>query len=409
MYKMIVVDDERIVRDGLTSYFKDGKSGFTVIRSFGNGKETFEYIKEQKNEIDVVLTDITMPEMTGLELIKKIYEEKIDVETLLITGYKEFQYAQTAVKYGVYRYLLKPVKFHELDRVFMELKLKLEDKAKKMIFSESEEYKQFMVNCFLIELYSGFFYSEEIMTDRMQQLKIKKTFLKKPCIVADIFRDAEKVIENYKWKYDEERLDMAIFNAVRNENSEYYSLTSNKNYLKIIVIPKKDIPEENFFSEMYNCIVSGIENLKKIFSINMKVVEIEKYENLLKLFNRRTQSDEALQQILNDGEIDNSVISRALKYVSENYNKNIYISDVADYVGLNQVYFGRLFKVYVGENFTDYLIDLRIKKAMALLENENMKISEVSKSVGYDNIKYFSRIFKKRTGKTPIDYKKERM
>ncbi len=409
MYNIVVVDDERIVREGMTSYFLDGESGFTVIKSFGDGEEAFEYLKENINEVDVVLTDITMPKMSGLELVKKLYEEKADIQTILLTGYKEFEYAQTAVKYGVYRYLLKPVKFNELDEVFSELREKLDEKTRKIFSNDLQDKKQILINQFLIELYSGYFDDEKIMLDRIKQLRIDESFLKKPCVIADISRDVEKAFEDDKWKYDEERFDIAIFNAVRCENVEYYTLNSDKNFLKIIAVPDYEVEWESFFFDIKECIVHGIENLKQIFSINIEVNETQNFDNIKNLLYSCFSGSMDEQQMLINGEIDNSAILRAIKYVNENYKKNIYISDVAEYVGLNQVYFGRLFKICTGENFTDYLINLRIEKAMKLLEEGNMKISEVSESVGYDNIKYFSRIFKRRTGKTPNEYKKERM
>lgn len=408
MYNIVVVDDEKIVRDGMTSYFSDGENGFTVIKSFGNGEEAYDYLKENKNEVDVVLTDITMPKMSGLELVKKIYDEKMDIQTILLTGYKEFEYAQTAVKYDVYRYLLKPVRFNELDEVFNELREILDEKAKKLISNDLQDKINFSINQFLIELYSGYFDDEKIMTDRIKQLKIDEEILNKPCVIIDILRNVEKAFEDDKWKYDEERFDIAIFNAIRCRNIQYYSLKSDKEFLNIIAVAKFDVEEEEFFSDVKESFLNGINNLKQIFSIDIDLINLENYENIQNMLYSCYKDDEEKNTVI-DEKINNSAISRAIKYVNENYKNNIYISDVAEYVGLNQVYFGRLFKIYTGENFTDYLINLRVEKAMSLLCEGNMKISEVSESVGYDNIKYFSRIFKRRTGKTPIDYKKERM
>ena len=408
MYNIVVVDDEKIVRDGMTSYFSDGENGFTVIKSFGNGEEAYDYLKENKNEVDVVLTDITMPKMSGLELVKKIYDEKMDIQTILLTGYKEFEYAQTAVKYDVYRYLLKPVRFNELDEVFNELREILDEKAKKLISNDIQDKIHFSINQFLIELYSGYFDDEKIMTDRIRQLKIDEEILNKPCVIIDILRNVEKAFEDDTWKYDEERFDIAIFNAIRCRNIQYYSLKSDKEFLNVIAVAKFDVEAEDFFSDVKESFLNGINNLKQIFSIDIDLINLENYENIQNMLYSCYKDDEEKNTVI-DEKINNSAISRAIKYVNENYKNNIYISDVAEYVGLNQVYFGRLFKIYTGENFTDYLINLRMEKAMELLCEGNMKISEVSESVGYDNIKYFSRIFKRRTGKTPIDYKKERM
>ncbi len=404
MYNIIVVDDERIVREGLCTFFADGKLGFNVTGSFGDGEKAFEYLKEYADDVDVVLTDIAMPRVSGLDLLGMINEAKMDIETVLLTGYKDFEYAQTAVKYGVYRYLLKPIKFHELDEVFMELKQKLDGKSNMVSSEENDERMQLLINQFLIEVYSGIFENDAAAWRRLSQLKIDRKFMDKPCVIAEILRNIEEMHgEN---KYDYERFDNAVINSIRDKDIEYYPLKSDKGCLKIAAMPKNR--NEDFFINVEKCILTGIDELKQIFLAELKVVNTDCYESILQLRERAVCENEPIAAHTND-EINNSVIERALRYVAENYSKNIYISDVAEYVSLNPVYFGRLFKIYTGENFTDYLINIRLEKATELLECGNMKISEVSESVGYNNVKYFSRLFKRRTGKTPNDYKKERM
>ena len=98
-------------------------------------------------------------------------------------------------------------------------------------------------------------------------------------------------------------------------------------------------------------------------------------------------------------------MTKALEYIDENYNRELSVSEVADRVYFNPVYFGRLFKIYKGESFTDYLITKRLEKAKELL-GQGAKISETAAAVGYENTKYFIRLFKKREGMTPGAYQK---
>ncbi len=98
------------------------------------------------------------------------------------------------------------------------------------------------------------------------------------------------------------------------------------------------------------------------------------------------------------------LINKAKKYIDDNYHKDISLSDVADQVFLNPVYFSRLFKQHTGENFTDYLTKVRIKKAIDLLKQNRYKTYEISEKVGYKNSRYFSRVFKQYTGFTTKEY-----
>ena len=75
-------------------------------------------------------------------------------------------------------------------------------------------------------------------------------------------------------------------------------------------------------------------------------------------------------------------------------------------MGFNATYFSTLFKKETGQNFTDYLTELRIGKARELLSGDKVSVQDVAEMVGYSDLKYFSRLFKKSTGVSPSDYKK---
>jgi len=101
---------------------------------------------------------------------------------------------------------------------------------------------------------------------------------------------------------------------------------------------------------------------------------------------------------------DEIVIKKAKKYIHDNCGEDISLSEVAQSVYLNPVYFSRMFKAKTGENFSSYLFRVRMKTAAELLESGVSSISKVAKAAGYKNTKYFSRLFKKYSGFTPRDY-----
>jgi len=119
MIKVLIVDDEPFIRQGLNLLIKWKEHGCEVIGEASNGNEAIEIIKNQP--VDLVITDIKMPEMNGLELIKNVKDNGYtNIKFIVLSGFYEFEYAKTAIKYGVKDYVLKPIQKEELNRVLDE-------------------------------------------------------------------------------------------------------------------------------------------------------------------------------------------------------------------------------------------------------------------------------------------------
>lgn len=108
----LIVDDEKMIRNGLFKWEKWEELGIEVIATASNGREAYEIIKEYQP--DIVITDIRMPECDGLSLIEQTVKSGYNITYLIISGYDDFTYAKKAMKFGVSSYLLKPVKREEL-------------------------------------------------------------------------------------------------------------------------------------------------------------------------------------------------------------------------------------------------------------------------------------------------------
>ena len=109
MYNILIVDDERIERNGIIMLLKRLSINAGIVEA-ANGKEAYEYLcSDEAEHIDILLTDVKMPFMDGITLIKKLNEDNIKLKTIIFSGYNEFEYAKLAVKLGVKDYILKPV------------------------------------------------------------------------------------------------------------------------------------------------------------------------------------------------------------------------------------------------------------------------------------------------------------
>lgn len=121
MYNLLLVDDEANTREALSLYFPWQDEGFRIIGQAGNGKEALEFVSRQE-KVDIILTDIMMPVMSGIELAGAIHEKRMDIYVLFLSSYREFEYARKALDYRVHNYIVKPAKYQVLLDVFRKLK-----------------------------------------------------------------------------------------------------------------------------------------------------------------------------------------------------------------------------------------------------------------------------------------------
>lgn len=125
MYKVMLVDDEKLITQGLLNIIEWDKLELKVTQIANNGEEAFE--KFQKDPVDIIITDINMPKLTGLDLLKKITNINNKTKFIILSGYDEFSYAKTAIEYGVESYILKPIDEEELENVLKKIVLDISD------------------------------------------------------------------------------------------------------------------------------------------------------------------------------------------------------------------------------------------------------------------------------------------
>jgi len=124
MYQVVVADDEQIIREGLCKAIPWEMLGLKLAGQAINGIEAWNLIEKYQPEI--ILTDIRMPHMDGIELIRKVRESGIEARVLILSGYGEFEYAQTAVKLGVSDYIMKPIDISAMCRALNAIKEELD-------------------------------------------------------------------------------------------------------------------------------------------------------------------------------------------------------------------------------------------------------------------------------------------
>lgn len=150
MYTVLIADDEKIERNGIRQLLNKEAGDYRILEA-ANGREAEKIIEE--NRVDILLTDIRMPFVNGLELAKKTSECSKDTEIIIFSGYHDFNYARTAIRYGVQDYILKPVDPLEFGKAFLHVRQNLSDR--KDYLGEKQERIRLLNQYFLLNYILG--------------------------------------------------------------------------------------------------------------------------------------------------------------------------------------------------------------------------------------------------------------
>lgn len=177
MYKLMVVDDEQMIRDGIINFIINSKIEFEVVGEAADGKQALEMMPELMPE--VIITDICMPLLDGIEFIESAKLINPDLKVIIVSGYDDFEYAQKALRLGVFDYLLKPVQADRLVDILQRIKEEL-DEHRDLLRDITELKKRFKMSLpvmrdrFFQELMTGKVKPEEL-AEKLQSLDLTIT------------------------------------------------------------------------------------------------------------------------------------------------------------------------------------------------------------------------------------------
>ena len=123
MFSVIVVDDEMMIRTSISTFINNCDVGFEVVGTFRDGSDAIKYLEE--NNVDLVISDIRMVQVSGIDLAQYIYENKPWTQVILLSGYADFEYAKAAIKYNVKEYITKPTDFENLKNSLINITITL--------------------------------------------------------------------------------------------------------------------------------------------------------------------------------------------------------------------------------------------------------------------------------------------
>ena len=505
MYKIIVVEDDRIIRRGICQTIPWGENGIEVVGEASDGEMALELIAQQQPHL--VISDINMPFLNGLDMARQLKEISPQTKFIFLTGYEDFSYAQQAVQLKAFDYLLKPVDSElllekvkealaEWSETFSNEQLLVESRA----IRQQKFFKQLMadgdtetdIEKALSDLdvhLDGTCYSAIVVHDGCEVHLLEEQIVQLASTKLDVEKFHLLSVEDNEWVlligHDEagEAVDLATFllEQLSDVTLAYgrpytnlfeigrsfieakmaldlrYIMGTGKLFsiddkvtngeqtaenlraidVKLIAQIKQGVPEkvEELLEEFHDAII----DYQSLSLADLKVMTL-KYATLLSFEIDRWSKDETsthsadvykavmemnslhdmiqiirelIQQwseILYQKEESKfkSHVDLAIHYMNEYYSDStLTLQKLAKMIHVSAPYLSNLFKLEKGFNFGDYLLELRMKKAMELLREESLKTYEISEQVGYSNPQYFSICFKKYTGHTPAEFKKK--
>ncbi len=530
MYKVFLADDEIVIREGIRNNVPWDQTDFVLAGEAPDGEIALSMIQDIKP--DILITDIKMPFMDGLQLCRSVAHTMPWMQVVILSGYDEFAYAKEAISLGVNDYLLKPVNAQELLTALSRIGGRIQEERKKQADLQAlkEQFassSRFMQEKLLRELFSPTLAKEDMgeILDRSRRLHmalLAKWYLvmlvspgygdaryeesiavlgalKRLCDgsagavhlcevggqpVLLVLGDNESDLEERAWglaqaaQYGIEQtvripIQLSIGSAVKNlwevrdslsaaqavkrtmgafqeENDKRrimgihdVGITPGLSLLNLDVAPIGEQLQYATQEDLEKILRHYVDSLgdmamRSAMMANYVYVEIMLAASRIikenggvpqevmpelagQSLGENTQTVEDVLPLVRDilskaisfrdqqsATRYGMVIRRAQAYLNEHYqNPGISLHEVARHVALSNNHFCTVFSQEMGITFTECLTGLRLNKAKELLRTTSLRSSEIAYQVGYNDPHYFSYLFKKNTGLTPRDYRRE--
>lgn len=393
MPKMILVDDEKMLLNSLSRYIQNELPDFEIYGCFYDGEEALDFLLENPHQdIDIVMTDICMSRMDGLELAREICNRMPGCVVIILSGFSEFEYAQKAIQYNVFHYMLKPLDYRELKKVLVEAAATAASRSKTPRFDLSEEETE----VFFVDLFCGSFFSVKDLKDRFSALNFPFSLdNSEGCLVKLSLTEDSLAVTRH---YEIDRLVFSLKNALNfsiPNTSFYFMRKAAFDYYYVAI--SSHLPDNQEVLKLQ-------DNIREFLSLECKVDLYHHFLSLKDLVQKKKPVAVAGNETASSNDND-TLIQKAIHYIEENYHQDLSRETVADAVYLSPSHFSYLFKQKTGLGFMDYLTNVRMQKSIELLKTR-MRINDISEKVGYQNRNRFTINFRQYTGYTPTEYRR---
>ena len=355
MYRALTVDDDAAIRMQLKRMKVWGEpGGFELAGEATDGADAMNKLKNES--FDLVITDIRMPKVDGIELLIHIIDQKLAPCVVFLSEHTEFRYAKQGLVYGAFDYLVKPVAEEDLRDLLYRARQHLAS-----VRLAEEERQRSGSSDFLLP-------NAEISLLRDYMRDADKKSVDMAGIVA------EKVLAAFG--PDVDKGWTVLKNILQEETDKLYA--DSLWFGKFIDLRQVTIPETSSPAEPMQLIAVFMEAVRKTTDAARKFRCLDMY---------------------------GPVVKEVSRYALENIDRNISANSIASSLFINRSYISQVFREKTGMTLGEYLTGLKMERAKALLDQEGIKIYELASRLGYKDIEYFSRLFKEHTGCSPAAYR----
>lgn len=515
-YRIMIVDDEEEVRLGVLKRIDWDSLGYEVAADAENGQDALD--KAEGLELDVVMTDIKMPYMDGLEFADRLQQQQPGVKLIILSGFNEFEYAKRAIKLNVVEYVLKPVNAQELSEILARVRRTLDEETAEhrnaiRLMESYEQSLPLLRDKFFDTLISGSASNEEIASgcaeygirldgnpykavmsflpgssgaaienklvpfslrdiicECLEGKCIFETLLRFPAVsaivsfeqrnynalmslAAEICGEAKRAlgceITAGVSSFCRELSDLpdaassarvaldyraivggpvvSIRDVERSENALPVTGGAEKSALARAVrfgTPESieaavkneldSLPDQSAdpigYAEKALLLASEVLRIARQYPEGAKSIALPEIDaGRDRLYAWLTAECGRLSGLISDTRVSGAakMVEQALRQINERYSDPaLSVESMCESLHISASYFSSLFKRETGKSFVQYLIDLRLEKAIELLKTTDLRTYEIAEAVGYNEPNYFSYVFKKKYGAPPSQFRK---
>ncbi|HEY0829386.1 MAG TPA: response regulator [Bacilli bacterium] len=363
MYKVMIVDDEPWSRKVIKQLVEWDKFQLTMVGEAEDGTQGLRMIAELAP--DIVITDMRMPGLDGVELLKAMKDKHPLLKIIVMSGYDDFVYLKQAIQSQAKEYLLKPVDPEELNAALGQCVRELQQ-AKQvtevswktpLLFADAaslDKYLQYrqLIYGYLLDLNAA---------------GVTQTLM---------------LLEEFLEPMQAEQFDGSILNKIGHDFTlmlEEFVSTSELEWSQIIL----KLEQQPSGQTIWNSVTETIGQLERMYNqVIASLLEVRRNRNKLDL-------------------------REVTAYINRHYNEPITLESIAIYFYISKEHLSRAFKTFSGETITDYIHRKRMERAKELIMEHKLSIKLAAEMTGYPDLAYFYRVFKKHYGFAPGELRKE--
>ncbi|WP_339852176.1 response regulator [Paenibacillus sp. FSL W7-1088] len=461
MIKVLIVDDDKLVRKGISSAMPWNEFGMEVVGEASNGAKALDFL--ESNSVDLMLTDLAMPVMSGIELMRAARQLYPELHIVVLTLHQDFDYIQEALRLGAIDYIakvqLEKEQFeHVLNRIHTRIGEFTNTRRKLPQLGETNVHYRKVYALVSLDRKSGqnwpieiesnvdevrfevernsWMWAEPLDDEQLLFDRLKKYVNQVPqaalLVMSDVQEQTWSQIQNWIMNYTEtslfyayEPLDPVIVVSMNEEDtfpieprdedmdrikrSWFLSpWTHNDHYYNQLVEEFRSLrlQKGQLMGLLYSLVMEwnhlfAQTTLGRISMIHsfQSWYEVEQWIKQTAESIRKADEQTSYSQEMIDG------VKKAVMIMQNDLDQAFTALGLSQQLNISRSYFSQCFKDIMGKTFNDYSRYIRIEKSKEYLLNTNNTIFWIAERVGYTDEKYFSRIFRELTGVLPSEYR----